>query len=72
MRRLTIAEAWAEMDRTGKSGACVVGECGSCTSPLDASVATGGRPLVGPPVVSVRCACACHEGRAVRRVVIGE
>ncbi|MCH0539890.1 hypothetical protein I3F58_10015 [Streptomyces sp. MUM 203J] len=58
------------MDRTGKSGACVIGDCGYCTPPLDLYVNARGRPLVGPPVISIRCACACHHGRPVRREVV--
>ncbi|OII70502.1 hypothetical protein [Streptomyces sp. CC77] len=69
-RRLTGAEAWAEMDRTGKSGACVIGECGYCTPPQDVYVVMRGRPVVDPPVISIRCTCVCHRGRSVLRQVI--
>ncbi|WP_149183637.1 hypothetical protein [Streptomyces sp. TRM49041] len=65
----TVTDTWAEMDRTGKSGACALGECGYCT-PLEVYVVPRGRPVVGPPAVSIRCACACHKGRPVRRKVI--
>ncbi|WP_175411994.1 hypothetical protein [Streptomyces sp. TRM64462] len=69
-RRLAITEAWAEMNRTGLSGACVIDEHAYCTPPLDVYVKTRGRPPVGPPVVSIRCTCACHKGCPVRREVI--
>ncbi|OII60628.1 hypothetical protein BJP40_09365 [Streptomyces sp. CC53] len=70
VRRLSITEAWAEMHRTGTSGACVIGKCDRCTPPLDLYVQARGRPLAGPPAVSIRCTCVCHGRRPVRREVI--
>lgn len=69
-RSLTVTEAWAEMERTGLSGACVIEEHRFCTPPLDVYVRQCGEPLVGPPAVSIRCACACHAGHPVRREVV--
>lgn len=69
-RRRTITDAWAEMDRTGLSGACVIDEHAYCTPPLDVYVVPRGRLVVGLPAVSIRCTCACHEGVPVRREVV--
>ncbi|MFG3493583.1 hypothetical protein [Streptomyces sp. NPDC047928] len=68
IRRFTITEAWAETDRTGKSGACVIDEHGFC-HPVYVYVRHPGRPRVGP-AVSAMCTCSCHIGRSVRRHVL--
>ncbi|WP_236238813.1 hypothetical protein [Streptomyces sp. CC228A] len=68
--RRTIVDTWAEMDRTGLSGACVMDEHRYCTPPQDVYVVQRGQPVTEPPAVSIRCACACHEGVPVRREVV--
>ncbi len=65
---LTITEAWTEMERTGKSGACVIDEHGFC-HPVSVYVQRPGGPTVGP-VVSVTCTCPCHDGRPTLRHVV--
>lgn len=63
-RRLTVVEAWAEMERTGLSGACVIEEHAFC-HPQDVYVQLPGQPPYGP-VSSITCTCTCHEAAPTR------